>query len=172
MNKKRKMKSNKKGEGSLLPEETLKILVAILCIVILAGLVILIYFALTGNEDKQKAQGNIDRIANETNRINAGSANVPSFPVLNPSGWTIFSFVGIDKKPNSCAGASCLCICETLTIGIYNVDERQAQRCDDKGSCTVIINLKKNNNIKIEKGGIFISIKKIDGLIEINKNGP
>lgn len=158
---------NKRGDEALLPEETLKIIIAVICIAGLIILIVLVYFAVTGDQNTKKAQAVVSRVANETKRINAEEIDdvTPSIP--NPKGWYVFSFVGQDMKPNSCAGANCLCVCEKLSVPFINVDSRQAQRCDDKGACVVIVNLKKFNPIKIEGGGIFISIKKVNGLIEI-----
>lgn len=160
---------NKKGEGELLPEETLKIIIAVICITGLIILIAVIYFAVTGNQNTKYAQASVSRIANETKRINSGEINNATSSVPNPKGWYVFSFVGQDIKPNRCAGANCLCICEKLSIPWINADSRQVKRCDDKGACIVIVNLKKSDPIGIKGGGIFVSIKKINGLIEIIK---
>jgi hypothetical protein len=160
---------NKKGEGELLPEETLKIIIAVICIAGLIVLIIVIYFSVTGDQDMKKVQEVLSRFANETKRINSGEINNVTFLFPNPKGWYVFSFVEQNVKPNSCAGKNCLCVCEKLSIGIVNVDSRQAQRCDSKGACVTIVNLKKFNPIEIKSGGIFVSINKINDLIEIIK---
>lgn len=161
---------NKRGEeGELLRNETFGTLVAVICIGFLIVAVVTVYFTITGDRDIKKAQAVIDIFANETRRINAGEINNVIRLVPNPSSWRIFNFVGSDKKPNSCAGANCLCVCEKLSIEVFNVEERQAQKCDDKGVCTVIMNLKKSNPIEIKGGGVFVSINKVNGLIEITK---
>ncbi len=166
---------NKRGEEEeLLPKETINLIIAVICIGALAILATAIYFAVTGNQNLKDAQAVVNGdngIANEIRRINAGGIpNSEGKIVPNPSGWNIFSFVEQGVKPNSCAGENCLCICEKLAVGIVNVDTRQAKRCDDKGVCVVVANLKKFDAIEIKKGGIFISIKKINDLIEITKN--
>lgn len=160
---------NKKGEGGLLPEETLKIIIAVICICVLIGLAAAVYFAVTGNQNIKYAQAIADRFANETKKINSGEISNTTLLIPNPSGWKIFSFVGQDAKPNSCIGASCLCICEKLLVNVVNVDSRQAQRCDSKGACVVVLNLKKFDSIEIEKGGIFVLISNTNRQIQITK---
>jgi hypothetical protein len=167
-----KKKFNKKGEGELLPEETLKIIIAVICIVVLLGLFAAVYFALTGNQSMKFAQDIVNGnhgIASEIRRVNAGGMDNNSFFIPNPSGWYVFSFVAQDIKPNSCAGSNCLCLCESLLVGIINTDSRQAQRCDSKGVCVAVPNLKKFDAIQIKGGGIFVSIKSINGQIQIAK---
>ncbi len=158
--------------GNLLPEEVVKLVIAIICIVSLVALLVFLYFSFTGDQNVKKAQAVLlgpNGIFNETKRIELGGKGNQSFPVPNPSGWYLFSFVGEDLKPNKCAGANCLCICEKLTIGIINTGARQAGRCDNKGVCAVIQNLKKFEAIEIKRGGIFIAINKIDGEMQITK---
>lgn len=166
---------NKKGDGELLPEETLRIIIAVICIAGLIILIAMIYFAVIGNQNIKYAQAIVNGehgFANEIKTINfGGGRDNPNFLIPNPSGWYIFSFVGQDIKPNSCAGANCLCVCEKLSIPWINADSRQAQRCDDKGACTPVANLKKFNAIEIKGGGVYVSIsaKDINGQIQITK---
>jgi hypothetical protein len=167
---------NKKGEEEeMLSKETLNIIIAVICICALVYLAVLIYFAVTGTQNVKFAQAVVNGdstkhgIADEIRRINVGGMNNNSYFIPNPSGWWIFSFVGQDIKPNTCAGSNCLCVCEKLLVGIFSVDSRQAQRCDDKGSCVAVWNLKKFDPIEIKGAGIFVSIKNVNGQIEINK---
>jgi hypothetical protein len=160
----------KNRRGNLLPEETLKIIIAVICIIFLVILVSSIYFALSGSENAKYAEASKILISSEVTRINNGGISNPSgLLVPNPSGWSIFSFVSNDPKPNLCTGENCLCICERLAIGIINVDSRIAQKCDDKGACVVIPTLEKFGEIKIENAGAFISVQKINNAIQITK---
>jgi hypothetical protein len=159
----------KSNKGDLLSEKTLTVVIALICIIFLFILATSIYFALTGASNIKAAEVSKDKIVQEVNRINnSGETNLEGIQIQNPAGWSIFSFVG-DKKPNLCAGENCLCICERLAIGIVNVDSRIAQKCDDKGTCFVVPNLNHFDEIKIENGGIFISIQKINNEIQIAK---
>ena len=165
---------NKKGEEEeILMGETINIIVAVLCIVALIALVVVIYLTTTANNGARYAAAIVNGnngIANETKVINAGGADNTNFFVPNPSGWYIFSFTEESIRPNKCSGGNCLCICEKLLVGIINTDSRQAGKCDDTGSCVVIQNLKTFDKIQIKNGGIFISIKKVNGMVEVTKN--
>jgi len=164
----------KNKKGNLLPEEVLKIVVAVICIGFLIFLLVSLYFSLTGGQKKKEAEASMNLISKEIIRIdNDGEYNSQGFPVPNPSGWYIFSFTEGEIKPNLCAGENCICICENVWLNqnlpFNNWQKRQVERCDDKGSCTVVSNLKKFDKIKIEKGGIAILIGKINSEIQITK---
>jgi hypothetical protein len=157
---------NKKG--FLLGEETLKIVIAVICIAFLIYLLVAVYFSMTGEENKRLSEAVLtDKIIPEINRIDGGGEySVTGVHVPNPSDWTIFSFVGEDKKPNSCVEKDCICICENAFPDWF---DWQIKRCDDKGVCKIISNLAKFEKIKIEKSGVQISIQKVNDEIQIGK---
>jgi hypothetical protein len=157
----------KSKNGFLLGEETLKIIIAVICIIFLVILVISLYFSLTGSQDAKYAEGSKEKIVQEITRVNNGgipTANGTLIP--NPAGWYIMSFLGNDKKPNLCTGQNCICLCRNILINIF---DRQIKECDSKGTCFVVPTLKGFDKIKIENSGTFISIQKINNQIEIAK---
>jgi len=159
------LKKNKRG--FLLGEETLKIIIAVICIIFLVILVTSIYFSLTDSQNAKYVQGTKDLIFQEVTRVNNGgipSTNGTFLP--NPAGWCIFSFTGTDKKPNLCTGQNCICLCNNILINIF---DRQIKECDSKGVCFVVPTLKGFDKIKIENSGTFISIQKINNQIQISK---
>ncbi len=161
---------------TLLPEEVLKIVIAVICIGFLVFLLVSLYFSVTGDQKSKQADAvmnNANGLKAEIEKVNAGGTSEQGFLVANPSGWYIFSFTREEVKPNMCAGGNCICICEsvllTQNIPFNNWQKRQIEKCDDKGSCAVFPNLKSFEKIKIEKGGIALSITKVNGEIEISK---
>ena len=156
--------------GFLLGEETLKIVIAVICIVFLIYLLVAVYFNTTGQEKLKQAESILkgdNGIVIEMNRVNSGGEYDPQgFHVPNPPGWFIFSFIGEDKKPNSCIGKNCICICEEAFPDLF---DWQLKRCDEKGTCANIENLAKFAKIKIEKNGINILIQKVNEQIEIKR---
>jgi hypothetical protein len=153
--------------GFLLGEETLKIIVAVVCIIFLVILVTSLYFSLTGAQDAKYAEASKGLIFQEITRVNNGgipTANGTLIP--NPAGWYVFSFVGGDKKPNLCAEQNCICLCRNILINIF---DRQIKECDSKGTCSVVPTLISFEKIKIENSGTFISIQKINNEIQIAK---
>ena len=163
----------KNRKGNLLPEEVLKIVIAVICIIFLVFLLVSLYFSLTGDQKKKQADAvmkNENGLEEEIERINAGGAPLEQGKLIpNPSDWYIFSFTGEEVKPNKCAGENCVCICEAVVLNIFNWQKRQVEKCDKKGSCVVVSNLGKFEKIKIEKGGIAVSIAKVNGEIEITR---
>ena len=158
-------------KATLLPEETLKVIIAAICIVALIFLLVSLYFAAKNGENKKLAEASMKNVISpEITRINNGEDfNSQGKSVPNPTGWYVFSFVGSDLKPNLCIEENCVCICESVRINIFDWQKRQIEKCDEKGSCTVVSNLKKFDNIKIEGGGTVIYIRKVNGEIEITR---
>jgi hypothetical protein len=161
---------NKNG-SMLLPEETLKIVIAVICIGFLVIALVALYFSIRGGQDKKKAEASMkDAISEEIIRINdGGEYNSNGIPVPNPSGWYLFSFAGTESKPNLCTGMNCVCICDSVKVNLFNWQKRQIEKCDDKGSCFIVSNLKKFEKIRIEKDGVSILINKINNEIQISK---
>jgi hypothetical protein len=154
-------------KGDLLPEEVLKLVIAVICIGFLVYLFTAIYFTLTSAPKLKEAEASKNIILEEISRVNSGEeSNFSGLFVPNPSGWFIFSFVEGELKPNTCVDENCLCICEEAVPAWFDWQEK---RCDEKGSCIGVSNLKKFEKIKIETNGIWISINKINNQIEINK---
>jgi len=162
---------NKKAAVKLLSKEMIGLIVGAICILFLIFILVSLYFAATGNQNKKYAEASVKNLTSQeiTKINNDGTFNEQGIGVPNPTGWFIFSFVGQDLKPNLCTGQNCLCICEDVTIYAFDWQKRLAKKCDDKGSCVVVPNLKKFDKIKIEKGGIAIFIKKVNNEIEITR---
>jgi hypothetical protein len=148
----------------LLGEETVKIVIAVVCIIFLIALLVSIYFSVSGNQQAKEAEASMkDILIPEINKIdNGGEANAEGILVPNPAGWYIFSFADGEKKPNKCAGENCICIC---SADWFN----QLKTCDSKGACYVSSILKKFDTFKIDSKGTFILIQKINGFIYISK---
>jgi hypothetical protein len=160
---------NKKG--FLLASETLKIIIAVICIIFLIALLYSLYYSVTGQEKVKQAQESKDKFSSEIVRINNGGEFLEQgIHIPNPSGWFIMGFVGEDKKPNLCTGQNCLCICEGTFLGLdpFNLN-LQIKKCDKEGACKVVSNLQKFEKIEIEKNGVNVLITKTDSGIEVEK---
>ena len=160
---------NKKA--TLLMEEVLKIIVAVICLGFLIFLLISLYFAATGAQNKKEAEESMkDVLSKEIESINSGGEfKEQGIRIPNPSSWYIFSFVGEENKPNLCTSQNCVCICENVRVNLFNWQKRQVERCDDKGSCVVVSNLKKFEKIKIENSGTALFVRKVNDEIEITR---
>jgi hypothetical protein len=158
MEKKRNMKKKNK-RGFLLANETLKIIIAVICISFLVYFLSMLYLSKTGTQKRADAEKNLERIEEIIGSLNVGESERQG--IGNPNGWHIYSFLD-SEKPNSCAGESCLCICgKALDInGQFN---RQIKKCDSEGVCLGIRGLQSRDlDIKImgENSFVFLNIKK------------
>jgi hypothetical protein len=155
----------KNKRGFLLGEETLKIIIAVICIGFLVFLLTSVYFSFSGDQNSKYAEASLDLISGEINRINTGGEiNSEGIQIPNPSGWVLLGFAEEDKKPNLCSGENCICICKNILVDVF---DRQIKSCDSKGFCSVTPSLNKFSKIKIKNDGSWILIQKINGLIEI-----
>jgi hypothetical protein len=151
--------------GFLLAEETLKVIIAAVCIVFLILLIVAVYTAITGAKKTKQAEESLNRISDIVNSLEEGESETQD--ITNPKGWFLFSFVNVGK-PNSCLNNNCLCICSEAVI------KSQIVKCDKrgKGSCLIIEKLA-NSNLNIEIKGTsdltFINIKKQNNTILIGE---
>jgi len=98
---------NKKG--FLLGEETLKIIIAVICIGFLVYLLFSLYYAHARNKELEQAKASLEYLIKE---INAERTEVR---IYNPEGWDISSFKKPERIPNQCLSKgweSCICICQ------------------------------------------------------------
>ncbi|MEK6757708.1 MAG: hypothetical protein AABX88_01135 [Nanoarchaeota archaeon] len=132
--------------GFLLAEETLKIIVALICILFLVYLLVSLYFNNQDAKDLEWAKASLEHLVNE---INAGATEVE---IYNPEGgsftyWWLFiwPYGGDSIKPKFCSNLNwkkCMCICG-IDSGITRQDA--ANKCDELGVC-----LEFNSNLKID----------------------
>jgi hypothetical protein len=129
----RSLKRDKKG--FLLAEETLKIIIAVVCIVFLIYLLIAIYNSTSGQKKIEQAKDDLSRIDKIISGLSEGESE--SQDISNPQGWHLYGFVG-EEKPNFCTNEKCLCICEKSLIKQLTSQE---SKCDKKGACLVVSKL-------------------------------
>jgi len=154
----------KNQRAFLLGEETLKIVVALICIVMLIYFLAMLYYAKVDSNKLRQAQA---LLTNSSESIkekinNLDKINPVEQHLMNPKGWYLFSFVNGEEKPNSCAGLNCLCICPSK-----NFWNSQVEKCGDKGVCLIEENLQKFSEIKIDQQ--FIIIRKVNNNIIIRE---
>ncbi|MBU4069723.1 MAG: hypothetical protein KJ646_01965 [Nanoarchaeota archaeon] len=156
-------------QGFLLAEETLKIIIAVICIIFLIYFLTALYFAKVGEEKLKYATATLK---NSTGSLETAIEEVRSakkqevlFALQNPLGWNLISF--IDEKPNSCAGKNCLCICDD----VWDIGEflnRQLKECSVNGVCLIVPDLKEEK-LEIEINKQFLLINKLNNEIIIKE---
>lgn len=172
MNKMKIKNSNKNRKGNLLPEETLKIVLAVISIGFLVFLLVSLYFSYTRNKELEQAEASLEHLIEQ---INAGSEEVE---IYNPKSsktekWGIVAWPndGIDASmltiiieansfqedyiPFSCYNngwEECICICKPTLGGSGLAYKDFADFCGEKGVC-----LESKKEIVLEKGFIEIT---------------
>ena len=152
----------KKKASTFLPEKTSEIVIAVICVVFLVFLLGSLYYAKIQKDDLKKAGITLDKIEAA---ISAGGGRADA---LTPEGWHVFSFLG-DKRPNSCAGKNCLCICDKISPA--NFWSTQEEECNE-GACLIVENLKFFPEIEIKDVADSITnieIKKEGELFVVNE---
>lgn len=163
----------KNKNGFLLAEETLKIVIAVICIMFLVYFLTSLYFAKVNEEKLKYATETLkdsDESIESVIRV-LEEAQTKQMTLKNPKAWYLFSFVG-ENKPNSCAEKNCLCICDNVNAVSYrslwtSEEERQSEECAKDGVCLIVPDLKKFEEIEIKKDLTEILISKINNKIEI-----
>lgn len=163
-----KLRKNKKGIN-FLGEETAKILIVAVCIMFLVYFFGALVFSAIGSEQLKQADSILNSEEGIVSLIKSGKDNL-DFKIPAPTGWYLFGFK--EKKPNNCLQESCLCLCEKVGgISLALNKDAQLERCDKKGKCVVVSNLKESFEIEIEKGKLTsILIQQLNGEIEIREN--
>lgn len=158
----------KQKKGFLLAEETLKIIIAVLCIGFLAYLLFSIYNNNNNTKNLDFAKSTLNSIFEA---INGGRASVD---IYNPSGWYLdvwpqtvksggLPILGIGAKtetgamPLSCSNVgwkSCICICNQNT----------QDGCDNNGVCL-------NNTGNFDITGKSIELKNLPLTLNIDQKG-
>ena len=149
------MMRNKKG--FLLAEFTLKVVIAVISIVILAGLLWLLYSSFVESDEQRQAEASLNRIVENLNAVVSSGEDIV-FDINSPQGW----FVGYySVGPGSCAGKRCLCIC---------ADPDDREECDLEGECKVVnqdVQLNEVREVNGVLGGFDTDKFEIDGPINI-----
>ena len=87
------------SKGFLLGEETLKIVIALICIGFLVYFLGALYYNTTNDEELELAKSSVEYLVDE---LNAGSSEIE---IYNPEGWVILNF------PDD---SDWICICEEV----------------------------------------------------------
>ncbi len=123
----RKIKTRSKKGSLLLESETVKIVLAVICIFLLIILAYKLYTLFMKKTAIEIARENIEQLANRINKLADGQSG--KFTLTGPNDWYLMLFNKGDSMPSQCSSANnCLCICESQTyVG-----------CDQQGVCKAI----------------------------------
>jgi len=167
----------KSKRGFLLAEQTVKIIIALIGILILVFLLVSLYYSKIKADKQAKAFNTLtgnERIEDNLKQVEEGKVNPARLQIFEPAGWYIFLFTGEGIKPNSCVGENCICICAdvwafNIIDPFSNERERQTEECDEDGACLIINNLEnREDQIEIIRD-MYLLIKKENNKIKVLK---
>jgi hypothetical protein len=152
---------NKKGDNLLGPE-TLKIIVAVMCILILLLLPMKLY-GISKNSKLEQATASLDNLYFKINKVENNHSLEIEYLIESPNKWWVVAWPFENEIPNQCIGNNCICICPGNSF----------KECNEKGTCRIVSEKIKTINengenvpIKIES---FIQVK-ISNKLENNEN--
>ena len=163
-----KMKSKK---AIVLPE-TLKLVIAVMCIIVLIAFAVQIYSLMHVKTELEQARAHLDSLTDLINNLN-NEGQTMDFILLSPKGWFLLDgrIFGEDPINNFCPGLktgdSCLCMCGSdASIG-GQLPAKLRESCQNMNICKEfkgrIINFDTPDNLGPRR---YI---KIDDLLEMSK---
>lgn len=146
------------NKGFLLGEFTLKMVIAILSILLLAYLLFGIYGTFSEKNKLAKAESTLAEVVERVELAGSNGQDY-DFIMTGPEDWSLVAF--LNNLPEACLGNQCLCIC----------DGNNRNKCDRLGSCKKVFSeLQGFETIEID-GPTGLLIKKNGGKVTIQKNG-
>ncbi len=115
----------------LLGEFTLKVIIAVLCILVLVALMVGIYGAFSKKAKLAQAEFAVEEVVKRIRTFSTNSLAVDTYTLTNPKEWVLVYYSA--GEPLSCEGSPCLCICEEE--GWFS---NQLEKCNDVGVCRKI----------------------------------
>ena len=169
----------KRRKGFLLAEQTVKIIIALIAIIVLVFLLVSLYYNKVNAEKQRQAVYSLtgpNKLEDFISTVDSGEKEFNEVTLEEPLGWYLLFFTGGEIKPNACGGDNCVCICSN--VASFNLldpfsseKERQIEECDTNGACLIVSSLK--DYMEIEQfevtKGVEILIKREGEKIGISK---
>lgn len=163
-----KLKSNR---SAIVLSETMKVILAVLCIILLAILAWKLYTLFTSKTEIEQAKASLNQIVDvaESLKPGASATYLVTGPFQKPKvydkWWSIVYFIKNDAKPDSCVNKDCVCVCEIAPdyglpiIGAFDgptkIDQDLRRKsCNKMGVCRIL-------NYGVELVGGSIDIKEL-----------
>ena len=164
-----------KNKKAILLPESIRIIIAVLCIILLIYLAVSLYGLFKNKTEREQARETLKQIIDEiTTAKDTGKER--QYLVIAPKGWYLVSYVKEKSTPTICKGESCLCMCpeKSNILDVYgkiegDIDQTDYfykegfQKCQDERIC-------QNVEDKIEFGDLASQIlEKTIGTATIRK---
>lgn len=164
---------NKRGDGTWFMEESMKTLLAVICIGFLIFILGKMAYTYFNDKELEQAKDSLSKIEKDISNMNDGESleaviYSPS-PGVIAGTWDYWVLIGFDggalPKPCSSKGwKTCLCMCKNSWMGNY------AEKCLDVGTCVSPGGKSvSSGKVEISKVPIFILVKQEKGIISFVK---
>ena len=153
--------TNKKGI-QWVGEETGKIIIALLVIVMLIGLSFILFRLFIKNNEVLQAQKSLDKIQTAGLSIEEGKMR-DDVVYESPRDWTM-RFYGEKEKTIGCENGKCLCLCKD-----FECDIKAKYVCKAFGKNVGIISSSRNDYIRFGKVSAGLIVKNIGGGLEVSE---
>jgi hypothetical protein len=119
--------------GFFLAEETVKIILAVICLGFLIFVLGRMYYSYTADKELQQAKDSLAFIEKEANLMKTDDSRevvIYSPAPKNLADWWILIGFSGQVAPSSCSGNDCLCICPNRLVG-----SDMKTKCEKDGTC-------------------------------------
>ncbi len=164
---KTKVFSNKRG--FLLAEETLKIIIAVIAIILLIGFLTTLYMSFKSGQEEKQAQATVEKLKQ------AIDSQQESFTIYNPAGWFIDSWnVKMDAVPNICrlnGWENCICMTDLSFYQRSTTENllKESKICLEVSQKVNFLSDDAPGSIQIRPVPVGLSIEKLNDEIKITK---
>ncbi len=134
-----------KNRKAILMPETLKIIIAVICIGLLVYLSVSLYGVFTQKSKVEQAKAILDQIFAEIEGLEDGEKG--DYLVTSPKEWYFVVYEEGENMPIQCKGENCLCICPSskdleglkedfgVVDSLFYKEEEGINKCEKEGVC-------------------------------------
>ncbi|MEK6875734.1 MAG: hypothetical protein AABX30_03550 [Nanoarchaeota archaeon] len=166
-------KINKKG---ILLDESLKIFLAIIVLVMLLYLFYSLYNIIRVKTEIEQARATLDSIIDKANIL--GDGETTGIIIESPKDWMIASFYGNEygnePLPYTCENSNCLCICKQNKIekNLISLNSDKKTLCSNDAVCKKLLKDIEVNNlaygvIRLDELPLTVKLRENNGFVEI-----
>lgn len=154
----------------MLGEYTLKVIIAVLCILLLLYMLFNFYSSFTDKKNFARAEATLNSLSEKMIDAKNAQDTAVSLPLLEPNGWRLISYSEAEK-PKQCT-RNCICLCEDVNWkdrAQFWGGTTQLDKCEMRGACKNFeekindfnIKIRIDVNVEYKNRGYLISEKEV-----------
>ena len=140
-------------------------IIGVLCVLLLLYLLFVFYSSFTDKQNFQRAEATLESLSEKM--IDAkNSQETVTLPLLEPNGWRLISYTGVEK-PEACT-SNCICLCADRIRDKW-LGQNQIEKCEVRGVCKNFdekindfnIKIRTDVNVEFEGGGYIMTENRV-----------